>query len=289
MSVPPQQPGPYGGQPGQYGNQPDPYGSPQGPYDQQPPGQYGGRPGYGQQPGGYPPPPQGVPQGGQQPGYGQQSGGYPPPGQQGYGQPGYGPPPGGPGQPGQPGQFGQQPYGHPGGFGGPYGPPRKKSPLPWVLGGVGVLAVVVVLVVVFVFNGGGNSSPKEAADTFVAAFNAKDWDKLKSVTCAEDHSKIDDLKSKADPASMAAELEKAIQEAPPEMREQFKKIAEAAKNIKTTATVTKIEETDSTHAKATVKIKLENVPDEIKGSVKSDLEEDVKFVKKDDGWVTCGN
>jgi hypothetical protein len=101
-------------QPGPYGPQQPPTGG-----SYVPPG--GGYPGY-QQPG-YPAPgnPPGSPPG------------YPP--QQGYQQPGY--PQGGPGYPGFPG--GQ--------------PPKKSSPAPWILGGVGALVLVVVLVGGFAWPG----------------------------------------------------------------------------------------------------------------------------------------
>ncbi|MDA3629986.1 DUF4333 domain-containing protein [Saccharopolyspora oryzae] len=103
------------------------------------------------QPGGYPhwgqqPPNAGMPQGGAgypQPGFAPQPPPQPP--QYGYGQqipPPYQQPHQQPG-----GQFPQQ-----GGFGAP--PQRKKrSALPWVLGGAGLLVVVVVLVLGFVVPG----------------------------------------------------------------------------------------------------------------------------------------
>ena len=95
--------------------------------------------------------------------YPQQPGPYgPPPGQPGP----YGPPPGqyGPPQPGLYGppqqQFGPPPgqWGPPSGqqFPGQYGPPpQKKSPLPWILGGVGALVVVIAVVVTLVLTLGG--------------------------------------------------------------------------------------------------------------------------------------
>jgi hypothetical protein len=104
-------------QPGPYGPQQPPTGG-----NYVPPG------------GGYPPP--GYPAPGPQQGYPQQ--GYPqqpPPGYAGYQQPGY--PQGGPGYPGYPG--GQ--------------PPKKSSPAPWILGGVGALVLVVVLVGGFAWPG----------------------------------------------------------------------------------------------------------------------------------------
>ena len=114
-------------------------------------------------PGGQPPP-----QWGQQP-YGQPGQGMPP---QGWGQPGLtqpvpghqvqGSPPYGYGYPPQqqpphavPGP--QQGFGHQQGFGGPGfttpNGPKKRSPLPWILGGFTVLVVVVILVLGFVAPG----------------------------------------------------------------------------------------------------------------------------------------
>jgi hypothetical protein len=149
---------------------------PQGdPYDQRPPG---GDP-YGQQ---------------QQVGYGQPGQPGWPPGQPGPGQPGPGQPgQPGPGQPGQPGPGPQAGYGPgqgygaqpdqqfgtpPGGFGQPpgYGPPgppeQKKSPLPWILGGVGVLVVIALAIGAFVFfNGGADNDPRVVAQTVVDEMN----------------------------------------------------------------------------------------------------------------------
>ncbi|MEU4806857.1 hypothetical protein [Actinosynnema sp. NPDC023587] len=265
MSVPPQQPGPYGQQPGQPGHQP---------------GQSGPQPGYGQQPGGYPPPPQGFPQGGQQqPGYGPPPGGFPPPGQPG--QPGPGQPPYGP-----PGQFGQPGYGQPGGFGDPYGAPRKKSPLPWILAGGGVLVIAVVAVLLLTL-GGGNGSPKDAADSFAAAMSSQDYDKLRALTCAEDQKEIDDLKKAFDPESISKEIEKSLDSLPAELQDKMKSMQEAAKNIKLTATVANVTEKDDTHAEAEISIKLEGVPDELKELMKGDTTNKVPFVKTDDGWVAC--
>ncbi|GAB2964806.1 Rv0361 family membrane protein [Saccharothrix stipae] len=263
MSVPPQQPGPYGQQPGQFGQQP---------------GQFGQQPGYGQQPGGYPPPGQGFPQGGQQPGYGTPPGGYGQPGQPGPGQQPYG----------QPGQFNQPGYGQPGGFGDPYGaPPKKKSPLPWILGGVGALAVIgVVVVLVVVMGGGGNGTAKDAADSYVAAVNSRDFDKLKTLTCTEKHGTIDDIKKATDPGAFAAELEKELENLPPEFKEQVEAAQEAAKDIKVNLTVDKVEEKSDTEATATVSVKFQGVPDSMKEYVKDDTDT-LPLKKTDDGWVAC--
>ncbi|MBO0841149.1 MAG: hypothetical protein J2O49_10055, partial [Sciscionella sp.] len=127
------------------------------PYGQQPPGGgYPGSGGFGQQP--------------QQPGF-PQSGGF---GQQ---------------QPG--GGYGQQPGAYPtgqfgGGFGGPT--PPKKSPLPWIITGVGV--VVVLLVVLgggFLwpgwFKGADTSDPKSVAQQLATVINNKDQDGAKKLDC----------------------------------------------------------------------------------------------------------
>lgn len=267
MSVPPQQPGPYGQQPGQPGQQP---------------GQFGQQPGYGQQPGGYPPPPQGFPQGGQQPGYGPPSGGFAQPGQPGPGQPPYG-------QPGQYGPYGQQPgYGQPGGFGDPYGaPPRKKSPLPWILAGGGVAVIALVVVLVLTLGGGGNSSPQDAAESFATALSNQDYDKLRSLTCAKDQKEIDDLRKSFDPDEISKQLDESLEGLPPELRERVQKMQEAAKNIKIVASVKNVAEKDDTHADVTIAIRLEGVPDELKDMMKSENEDDIPFIKEDGGWVAC--
>ncbi|WP_133251851.1 proprotein convertase P-domain-containing protein [Actinomycetospora cinnamomea] len=131
-----------GSQPTAHGPQVDPSAwDPQGRY-----GQSGPQPYYGGQPYGQP----GHGQSGPQPYHG----GYQQPyGQQPYGPPGYGPPAyGAPwGQPGY-GQPGHGPYGQPGH--GPQ-PPRRNKPLPWILGGAGVLVVLVAVIVLLVALGGG--------------------------------------------------------------------------------------------------------------------------------------
>jgi hypothetical protein len=261
MSVPPQQPGPYGQQPGQFGQQP---------------GQFGQQPGYGQQPGGYPPPAQGFPQGGQQPGYGTPPGGYPQQGQPGPGQQPYG----------QPGQFNQPGYGQPGGFGDPYGAPPKKSPLPWILGGVGALVVIGVVVTLIVTLGGGNGTAKDAADSYVAAVNSRDFDKLTALTCNEGKKSIEDIKKATDPGAFAAELEKELKDLPPEFKKQIEQAQEAAKNIKVNLTLDKVEEKSDTEATATISVKFDGVPDSMKEFVKDDTDT-LPFKKTDDGWVAC--
>lgn len=201
---PPGQPGQGYGQPGQgqsgqaqpgqgqpYG-QPDQYGQPgtaQGQPGQGQPAQ--GQPGQGQ---GYGQPAQGQPgKGYGQPGQGQAPYGQPGPGQLGqpYGQPGQGQPgqgypqpgPGQPGPYGQPGYpappYGQQPY--PGGT--PYGQPAKKSrgPLALILGLVVAAVVLLGIAGAVVFRG----DPRDTADEFMAALQAKDIDKAHSLLCAD--------------------------------------------------------------------------------------------------------
>ncbi|MEV5536130.1 hypothetical protein AB0L13_04675 [Saccharopolyspora shandongensis] len=144
---------------------------------QQPPGQDG----WGQQPGGQYPPSGGQPQ----QGFGGQPGGaYPPSGgqpQQGGAYPQSGP---------QPQQgFGQQPPYPPqgGGFGQPgFDAPKKKSPLPWILGGVGgllVIGLVITLVIVFT---GGPGDPRKVAQQGIDAINQKDFATLQTLACQKD-------------------------------------------------------------------------------------------------------
>lgn len=127
-----------------------------------------GQPG-GQHPGSQPFPPQG----GQYPG--QQGGGFPgqqpPAGPQTYG--GYGYPP-------QQG-YGQQPQGYQG-FG--YGqPPKKKSPLPWIFGGLGALLVIGVVITLVVVFTGGPGDPKPVAQQAVTMMNEKDFAGLQGISC----------------------------------------------------------------------------------------------------------
>ncbi|AXX29625.1 hypothetical protein KCV87_08855 [Actinosynnema pretiosum subsp. pretiosum] len=276
MSVPPP-PGPQGPPSGPFGQQPG-YGQPSGGFPQQPqqpgygqPGQYGQPDQYGQQPQSG--------QFGQQPGqYGQQPGQPGQFGQQpGYGQPGQQPGYGQPGQPGQygqqPGQFGQQPYGQPGqpGFD-QYGgvPPKKKSPLPWVLGGVGALVVIgVVVTLVMVLGGGGGSSAQEVAERYVAATNG-DGELDEDMLCAADAAKIAELNKQFE------NMEK------PDLGDLPDS---PASQMKATNTLGKVTENGD---KGTFEVimKFENVPDIMKEYVK-DTTRTMDVVKEDGGWKVC--
>jgi hypothetical protein len=146
---------------------------------QQPPGQGG----WGQQPGGqYPQQPGGQfpPSGGQQ--YPQQ------PGTQPYPQPGGAYPPSG----GQ--QYPQQPYPSPYGQPG-YGgqPPKKKSPLPWVLGGVGGLVVIGVIIALVLAFTGGPGDPRPVAQQAVDMMNAKDFAGLQGVSCKKERAGLQEV------------------------------------------------------------------------------------------------
>ena len=162
MTYPPQQPGPGG-----YGQQHTPYGPPQpgGPY---PPS--GLQPGYGQP--------------GQQPGFGQ-------PGPQPGGQfPPSGPQP----SPGQPG-WGQQPgYGQPPGYGA-FPPPKKKSPLPWILGGVFGLLVIIGAVIALIVATSGPGDPRPTAEQYAQKASAKDFPGVIDMTCQKERGKDDDALS----------------------------------------------------------------------------------------------
>lgn len=141
------------------------------------PPQQPGQGGWGHQGGQYPP--SGPQPGGQQPG-----GSYPPSGGQPYGQPA----PGYPQQPQQPGYGQQPPYPPQGayqGFGGYGPPPKKKSPLPWILGGLGALVVlgVVLALVIGLSVGSGAGDPRPVAERAVSMMNEKDFTGLKSISC----------------------------------------------------------------------------------------------------------
>ncbi|WP_041312865.1 hypothetical protein [Saccharothrix espanaensis] len=145
----------------------------------------------------------------------------------------------------------------------------------------------VVVVLILTLGGGSNSSPKDAADSFAAAMSSKDYDKLRTLTCAEDQKEIDDLKKAFDPDEINKQIEKSLGSLPPELQDKMKAMQEAAKNIKLTATVNSVTEKDETHAEAEIAIKLEGVPDELKELMKGDTTNKVPFVKTDAGWVAC--
>lgn len=133
---------------------------------------HGGQP---QQPQ-YPPPQQGGYPQQQQPQYGQQPYGTPPGGQP-YGTPPGGQQPGGPGFGGDP--YGQQQHGHYGQQ--PYGQPQKKSPLPWVIAGVGVVVIGVAVTLILVLTGG--RSPQDVAETVVDGIKSRNAEAVRGVAC----------------------------------------------------------------------------------------------------------
>jgi hypothetical protein len=161
---------------------PYPPGQPSGPQ----PG-WGPQPGPGQTPGGYPG------QGGYPP-----SGGYPQ--QPGYGQ--YG-------QTGQVGPFGQSPqYGYPGGYG-PPAPPPRKSPLPWLLAGGGVLVIAAAVVLILTLTSGSDTStPQAVAEATVSAINDRDADRLVEISCEKYKSRVQkDLLPTDDPDVKGVKVE----------------------------------------------------------------------------------
>ncbi|MCA1845883.1 MAG: hypothetical protein LC792_22380 [Actinobacteria bacterium] len=232
MTQPPQQPGPYGGQQPGYGNQPGP----------------------GQQPGGYPQQ-GGYPQGG---GY-QQPGGYPQTGPQPQAQPGgYGPP----------GQYGQPPqYGYPGAYG-PQGGGRRKSPLPWILGGGGLLVIGAVVVLILVLTGGPDTSTAQGvAKAVVSAANDKDANKIAELSCNEYKNDVKKIKERIDPAS------------DPDTPQEYK-------NITVTYELGDVKETGN-NATADVKIRFNNVPTELKDRL-GESNGRMTLVKESGKWTFCG-
>lgn len=89
-----------------------------------------------------------------------------------------------PQQPGQGPMYGQAGhFGQPGGYV-PPPPPKQRHPLPWILGGVGVLVVAAVVVLIVVLTGGTDTStPKSTNDAVVKALNDKDLKTLQGLLC----------------------------------------------------------------------------------------------------------
>jgi hypothetical protein len=199
----------------------------------QQPGQWGGQPGWGQQPGP-----------GQQPGGYPQTGGYPQQG--GYQQQGDYPQQGPQQQPyGQP-----NPYGQPTGYGQPpYGayPPRKKSPLPWILAGGGVVVVAVVVVLIIALTGGADtSSPEGVAQAAVDAYNDKSIDGIKEVACSATKEAIDKTLDSAG----------------------LNPTGDSSENVQATAELGEVKQDGDNKATAEVKFTVTSVPDDMKEYVK---------------------
>jgi len=209
---------------------------PQGPYQPFP---------EGQQPGGDYPQQGGHQQQGQPP-----QGGYP---QQG--QPPQGPPPGQYGPPG-----GYDPYGEPGG--------KKKSPMPWILGGVGALVIIagVILLIVLLGGGGGAGSPDELADQVVAGFNERDADGLTELGCGQDSS---------DKAQIEEGFEKFDLSKQPGVPEEMKQ-------VKVRFEKGEVKESGDT-ATAQLKILFDGVPEQFKNTPPFDGSQSFTLQLADDG------
>jgi hypothetical protein len=240
MTYPPQPPGPGGWWP--------------------PPGQPGGwptpQPGPPGQPGGQFPP------SGPQQSYGNQPlpgpywpGGTPPP-------PGYGPPPG-------PGLPGPQP-----GWG---AGPRKRSPLPWILGGGGGLVVVLIIVVIlFVTLGGG--SPQTTAQKTVDILNSGNPQGLASVACRKDQPDIQKIRQTLD-LSQNPDLPVSIRRSLQNVKAQFKLLSVAKDS--------------SSHASATISLAWTNVPSDLPPEIEIALHKTqtlppLDVIKENGDWKVCG-
>ncbi|MEU6266421.1 hypothetical protein [Saccharopolyspora shandongensis] len=244
---------------------------------QQPPGQDG----WGQQPGGQYPPSGGQPQ----QGFGGQPGGaYPPSGgqpQQGGAYPQSGP---------QPQQgFGQQPpYPPQGGFGQPgFDAPKKKSPLPWILGGVGgllVIGLVITLVIVFT---GGPGDPRKVAQQGIDAINQKDFASLQPLSCKKEQEKFQEMMDTFEGKGANfeelkefgltdADIQKLIDGMKIEM-----KLGEVKDNGDNTATA---KVSGSISITADVEIMGQNVGDMMPDQ---QIDEDMKMIVEDGSWKFC--
>ncbi|MFQ6270461.1 hypothetical protein ACLLO4_28990 [Kutzneria viridogrisea] len=167
-------------------------------------------------------------------------------------------------------QFGQQ-FGQPGGY--PGGPvPGKKSPLPWILGGVGVL-VVVALIVVFVFvkpfGGGTSGSPEDAAQAIVDMYNKQDASGIRAATCKKLQDDVDNAMKNLDPSKLTASL-------PAELR-----------NMTLKASLVGVTSVSDSSADAKVSQHFENVPSKYASMIK-DRTVTMKMVKESGSWKVCG-
>ncbi|MFC5053022.1 hypothetical protein [Saccharothrix xinjiangensis] len=149
-----------------------------------------------------------------------------------------------------------------------------------------VIGIAALLFFTLGGGGGGNSTAKGAAESFAAALTAKDFEKMRSLTCPEYQARVDDMRKLYDAEGQLDEIEKQLESLPAEMREQAMKSIEAAKNIKFTATATDVKETSDTTAEATMTVKYENVPEDMK-TIMKDQEDTLYLDKTDDGWVAC--
>ncbi len=275
------------------------------PYPPDPDGQQGPvGPQGGQQAGQQPPdygqvPPQGQPPGYPPPGYGPPPG-YPPPG---YGQPpGYGPPPGhrqppGYGPPAGPdatqqypsqqypydqGQTQQQPYGQP--PGGPPPEPAKRSKLPWILTGVGVLIVIAIAAGLYFFvaptvlpTASSGSSAQGTAQALVDTINS-------GPSFFSDNTRLDPL--------LCQQSRDALKQARDQLA-QLERLGgtgglDAIKDIKATARLGAVTQIDADHAKAEVTIAFSNVPPQlVEFGFPTETADTVDLIKENGRWVAC--
>jgi len=202
-----------------------------------PPGPYQQYPGQGQPYGGYPG--QGQPPSG---GFPAQQGGYGPP-QGGYSQ--QFPPSGGFQQPGF------DPYG---------GGQQKKSPMPWILGGVGALVVIGgVILLIVLLGGGGTGSPDAAAEAALGHFEDGDFAALGEMTCEAQKSQVAQMGQAAGGGASAG--------GPGKIPEGM------------SAEVGEVKEIDDSNATATVNVTKD-------GSQVASV--NFKLLKENDEWLFCG-
>lgn len=247
-------------------------------YPPQPPGQGGwGQPQQGpyRPPGGqYPPSGPFQPSGPFPPSGPQQAfGSQPPPGQFGGmpPQPGYGPPQGSPYGPGLPGP---QPGWGPG--------PKKRSPLPWILGGGGGLVVLgIVAVVLFMVLGG--SSPDSLAKKAVDLMNNDDTNGLIAISCMKDQAGLRQDAQNTDPSQDDPTIPSDIKE--------------ALKNVKPHFTLVSVTKDNDNHSTVRISYMYLNVPAKLPADLPPDFEQTLRgtqnfppleVIKENGDWKLCG-
>jgi hypothetical protein len=115
------------------------------------------------------------------------------------------------------------------------------------------------------FKKGGSSTPQSAAESFVAAVNAKDVNATKQLTCAAQQSSVVDL----DPLS----------EVPAAERDQFK-------DVKVVVGLKDVNQTSDTAATANVSLTITGLPSGLPGL--GDTSFALDFTKEDGSWKYCG-
>lgn len=165
----------------------------------------------------------------------------------------------------------------PPGLPGPWGvPPKKRSPLPWILGGGGGLVVIIVIVVVLVVTLGGGSSPQAVAQQAVDILNSGNYQGLADVSCQKDKAEIQKETQNFDPSQQLS---------------QIPGLPDDMKNIKPKFSVNSVTKDSDSHATATIGLAWTNVPADIPPEAQAAFTKPQSFpvdvIKESGDWKLC--